>query len=291
MTERNSLLMKGIGLCFLALGLLLVGFQLVGDGFESLETAFVKVETPVTYRFDKYKQLLKEFVKDNSVDYAALKKSPLLKESMREIAHISPAKMINDKERLSYWLNVYNLIVIKECADRFPIKDLRELANDPTRRKFTVGGDKLSMQTIKVDKIEPLFNDNFPEEVFLMCGGAMGHPPILDHPVEPEKMDKDMKQASFLWVMDPLNVQYDRYKGRFDVGPFMQWHEDLFAKRYGSAMDFVISFLNPDAQEAITNVTILKGYGLPFNWILNDYALKKQIEKVREEKEKQLNPG
>jgi len=291
LAERNSLLMKGIGVCILALGLLLVGFQMIGDGFESLETVFVKVETPVTYRFPKYGQLLKEFVKDSSVDYAALKKSALLKESLKEIAHISPAKMIDDKERLSYWLNAYNLIVIKVCADRFPIKDIKELGNDPTRRKFTVGGDKFSMQAIKVDKIEPLLNDNFPEEVFLMCGGAMGNPAILDHPVEPEKMDKDMKAASYLWVIDPGNVQYDKYKGKFEVGPFLQWYEGLFAKRYGSAMDFVISFLNPEAQEAISNVTIIKGFGMPFNSTLNDYALKQRVEKARQEKEKLSNPG
>ncbi|MCC7529839.1 MAG: DUF547 domain-containing protein [Candidatus Melainabacteria bacterium] len=290
MTERNSFLMKAIALSILAVGLLLVGFQLIGDGFESVETLFIKVETPVTYRFDKYAQLLKEFVKDHSVDYAALKKSPLLKESMREIAHISPAKMINDKERLSYWLNVHNLIAIKEIADHFPITDLKQLGNDPTRRKFTVGGDKLSLQTIKNEKIEPLFNDNYPEEVFLMCGGAIGHPWILDHPVVPDRMDKDMKEASYLWVCEPTTVAFDKYKGRFDLGPYLQWHEGLFEKRYGSPIDFVMSFLNDDAREAIASVTIIKGYALPFNWTVNDYELRKRIEKARAEKEKALSP-
>ena len=291
MTERNSLLMKGIGVCILAVGILLVGFQLIGDGFESLETLFVKVETPVTYRFDKYAQLLKAFVKDSAVDYAGLKKSPLLKESMKEIAHISPAKMIDKKERLCYWLNAYNLVVMKEVADRFPITDLRQLDNDPTRRKFTVGGDKISMQTIKIDKIEPMFNDNYPEEIFLMAGGAMGHPPILDHPTSPETMDKDMKEAAYRWIVDPSNVSLDRYKSRFDVGPFLQWNQGLFEKRYDSPIDFVISFLNASAQESISAVTILKGFGLPFNWTINDVELKKQIEKARAEKEKLLNPS
>lgn len=291
MSERNGLLMKVIGLSILAMGLLLVGFQLVGDGFESLETMFVKVDSPPTYRFEKYSQLLKEFVKDNSVDYAGLKKSPLLKESMHEIAHISPARMLDEKERLAYWLNAYNLIVIKEIADRFPITNIDELGNDPTRRKFTVGGEKLSMQLIQHDKIQPLFNDNFPEQIFLMCGGAMGNPPILDHAVTPERMDKDMKEAAYTWVIDPGNVTLDRYKGRFDVGPYLQWNEGLFEKRYGSAIDFVIAFLNPDAQEAVNNVTMLKGYGLPFNKTVNDYALKQQIEKARKEKEKLAEPG
>ncbi len=291
LAQRNSLLMKVIGLSILAIGLLLVGFQLVGDGFESLETLFIKVETPTSYRFRSYSQLLKEFVKDNSVDYAALKKSPLLKESMKEIAHISPAKMIDDKERLAYWLNVYNLMMIKEIADRFPITDLNALGNDPTRRKFTVGGEKLSSQFVQHDKIQPLFNDNFPEEIFLMCGGAMGHPAILDHPVVPDRMDKDMKEAAYRWVIDPGNVNLDRYKSRFDIAPYLQWNEGLFEKRYGSATDFVISFLNPDAQEAISSITILKGFGLPFNWTVNDYALKKQIEKARQEKVKELNPS
>ena len=291
MAERNSLLMKAIGVCILAVGLLLVGFQLLGDGFESLETMFVKVETPVTYRFDKYKQLLKEFVKDSSVDYAELKKSPLLKESMKEIAQVSPAKMLDDKERLCYWLNVYNLIAIKEIADRFPIRDLKQLGNDPTRRKFTVGGEKLSLQTIKLEKIEPMFNDNFPEEIFLICGGAMGHPAILDHPLEPDRLDKDMKEAAYRWVIDPGNVIYDKYRSRLDIGPYLQWYQGLFEKRYGTPIEFVMSFLNDNALEALSSVAVLKGYGMPFNWTVNDYALKKQIEKARADKEKALNPG
>jgi hypothetical protein len=291
LTERNGFLMKAIGLCVLALGLLLVGFQMIGDGFESLETMFVKVETPVTYRFDKYSQLLKEFVKDSSVDYANLKKSPLLKESIKEIAHISPAKMLDDKERLCYWLNVYNLIVIKTVADRFPITDLKQLGNDPTRRKFTVGGDKYSMQTIQFEKVQPLFSDNFPEEIFLMCGGAMGHPAILDHPVTPERMDKDMKEAAYRWVCDPGNVQFDKYKSRLDIGPFLQWNQGIFEKRFGTPVDFFLYFLNPEAQETISNVTVIKGFGLPFNWTVNDWELKKRIEKARQEKEKLANPN
>ncbi|MBA3993150.1 MAG: hypothetical protein C0469_06440 [Cyanobacteria bacterium DS2.3.42] len=285
------MLMKGVGLSILAVGILLVGFQLIGDGFESLETLFVKVETPVTYRFDKYAQLLKEFVKDNSVDYAALKKSPLLKESMRELAHISPAKMIDSKERLSYWLNAYNLIVIKEIADRFPIPDLKKLDNDPTRRKFTVGGEKMSMQAIKIEKIEPMFNDNFPEEIFLMCGGAIGHPWILDHPIVPDRMDKDMKEASYRWVCEPTNVSFDKYKSRLDVGPYLQWHQGLFEKRYGTPIDFVMSFLNNDAMETISSIAVIKGFGLPFNWTINDSEFRKRIEKARAEKEKELNPN
>ncbi len=285
------MLMKGIGLCILAVGILLVGFQLVGDGFENLETLFVKVETPTTYRFDKYAQLLKEFVKDNSIDYASLKNSPLLKESMKEIAHISPAKMLDDKERLCYWLNAYNLIAIKEVADRFPITDLKQLGNDPTRRKFTVGGDKFSIQTIKIEKIEPLFNENFPEEIFLMCGGAVGHPAILNHPLAPDRLDKDMKEAAYRWVCEPTNVAFDRYKSRLDLGPYLQWHEGLFEKRYGTPIEFVMSFLNEDAHEAMSNVTVIKGYALPFNWTVNDFELKKRIEKARQAKEKELNPG
>lgn len=288
LAERNGYLMKAIGVSILALGLIMLGFQLIGDGFESLETVFVKVETPVTYRFDKYAQLLKQFAKENSVDYEGLKKSPLLKESMREIAHISPEKMIDDKERLSYWLNVYNLIVIKEICDRFPIKDIQTLGNDPTRRKFTVGGEKLSMQAVKIDKIEPMFNDNFPEEIFLMCGGAIGNPSILDHPVSPETMDKDMKESAYRWIIEPTNAAFDRYKDTFDIGPYLQWHEHLFDKRYGSAIDFVISFLNDEAQEKISNVTVIKGFRLPFNGTINDLAIRKQIQLAREKAVKEL---
>ncbi|HNB25233.1 MAG TPA: hypothetical protein PKZ32_22620, partial [Candidatus Melainabacteria bacterium] len=69
------------------------------------------------------------------------------------------------------------------------------------------------------------------------------------------------------------------------------WHQGLFEKRFGSPIEFVMSFLNPEAQETIGSVAIIKGYGLPFNWTVNDAELKKRIEKARQEKEKQLNPG
>lgn len=280
---KDNLPQKVIGLSIVAFGLLLVGMQVVHETVIQLETAFVKIEKPSSYRFVAYNKLLKAFVKNNSIDYKELKKSPLLPESLKEIAHISPEKMLDRRERLSFWLNAHNLIAIKEISDRFPITDLRTMGNDATSKKFTVGGEKYSLQTIQLDKIKPLFSPEYPEEVFLMCGGAIGHPSITDHAVEPDRMDGDMKEAAYLWILEPTNASLNREKTRFDLAPFLQWHEVLFAKRYGTPIDFVISFLRPDAQEAIQgNITILKGFGLPFNWIVNDYYVKQSIEKQRE---------
>lgn len=280
---KGSLPQKVIGLSIVAFGLLLVGMQVVHESVIQIETAFVKVEKPASYRFVAYSKLLKAFVKNNSVDYKELKKSPLLAESLKEIAHINPEKMLDRRELLSFWLNVYNLIAMKEIADRFPITDLRNMGNDATSKKFTVGGEKYSLQTIQLDKIKPLFSPDYPEEVFLMCGGAMGHPSIMDHPVEPARMDGDMKESAFLWIMEPTNAGFNRDKTRFDLAPYLQWNEAIFAKRYGTPIDFVISFLRPDVQEAIQgNITIIKGFGLPFNWIINDYYVKDAIVKQRE---------
>ena len=87
---------KTIPLIVLAIGVLFVTFHILVNGAAWIKSSFTPIAHPSTYRFATYDKLLHEVVKGDSVDYTALKKSPLLDKAVDELAVVSPDKLEND---------------------------------------------------------------------------------------------------------------------------------------------------------------------------------------------------
>src|ERR1700734_1856433 len=85
---------------------------------------FTKVEHPIRPHYEKYNAFLQEVVRRNRVDYVLAKRSPNLDKALQEFASESCEEFPGDAERLVYWINAYNLLVIKTVADHFPVKTI-----------------------------------------------------------------------------------------------------------------------------------------------------------------------
>ncbi|HEY9787588.1 MAG TPA: DUF547 domain-containing protein [Candidatus Obscuribacterales bacterium] len=267
-----------VGLAVISIGILLLVFNGIGTIFRSVPTYLSPVTTPAVFRPSAYNELLKAFVKDDFVDYARLKSSPLLQKSLDELAKVSAQKMLDPKEQLSYWLNAYNLLTLKIICDRYPITNLeQQLGNDTNARKFNVGGQMMSVQDIMIQKIIPLLRTTDPRYLFFICGGAVGHPALLDHPIEPDKMDSDMEVASFKWISHPRNVRYDDITQTLYVSPFLNWYNQVLSTRYENPFEFVIPYLDERMQTVAHKAATIKSFGQRFNWTLNDLALKEKL--------------
>ncbi len=159
-------IMKAIPLILLGAGALFVAFHVLVNGPAWIKSSFTKIEYPATYRFQTYDKLLHEVVKGDAVDYATLKKSPLLDKAVDELSTTSPDKLESDKEKLCYWLNTYNLLMLKSLADRYPISSPRKLGNSLSFRKFTIGGDTYSVRDVIDLKPKSLFQAQSAADIF-----------------------------------------------------------------------------------------------------------------------------
>lgn len=251
----------------LGVGTLFVAFHILVNGWAWIKSSFTKVDHPTSYRFVTYDKLLHQVVKGDAVDYATLKKLPELDKAVDELAVVAPDKLNSDKEKLCYWLNAYNLLMLKSLSDKYPIASPRKLGNSISFRKFTVGGDTYSVRDIIDYKLSPFFKRN-PLLTFLVCGGAKGEPPLLDHALEPVSVIVDAQTGLDNFVNNPANTRYDEVAGVFYVSPYFQRYDDYFVAYFESPHMLAASHMKKSVPAA--QVSLLKKFTRDFDWRLND---------------------
>jgi hypothetical protein len=248
--------------------MLLLGLQFFSGIQLLIHRSMIKVEHPGDSSFPELEQLLKSVVKDGRVDYASAKNSRLLEDAVRRLEAISPDRIEAPRERLCFWINAYNLLVIKEIADRFPIKSVKQLGNDPHLRKFLVGGMPYTLQEIHVNEIMPLLQGN-PNAAFLICGGAVGHPQLMDHALKGSSLQSDSEAAAQRFIRNPGNVNYNLEHSVVAISPWFIWYNSILSKKYGSSENLIDSYLTPQQQSVFEQSMVKKSFGKDFNWNIN----------------------
>jgi len=258
---------KAIPVILLGAGALFVVFHILVNGPAWIKSAFTKIEHPTTYRFTTYDKLLHEIVKGDAVDYATLKKSPLLDKAVDELSVVAPDKLDSDKEKLCYWLNSYNLLMLKSLSDKYPISSTRKLGNSVSFRKFTIGGDTYSVRDIIDLKLTPYFQRN-PLLTFLVCGGSKGDPALMDHVLEPSTVMADAQKGLDNFVNNPANTRYDEVADVFFISPYFQRYDDYFSAYFESPHMLAASHMKKSVPAS--NVSLLKRFTRNFDYRLND---------------------
>ena len=262
-----------IPLVVLTFGFLMILFNLVSHSGDIIRAIFLKVDHPLVYHFTGFNEILTKVVADNAVDYQALKSEPLhheLESAVNELSKISPDQLESAQEQTCFWINTYNLLVLKAVTDLYPIESIRQrsVPRAFNTTKFLVGATELSLQDIYKGHLIPSVAGK-PENLFLACGAAQGFPPLLNHAIVPKTLEADAAQAASSFVNNPENAQYKKDRKTFILTPFFKWHEGLFDSA-GGPHEWANRFLPSSKAAALTDIQTLSTYAPDFNWRLND---------------------
>lgn len=239
----------------------------------SLASIFARVEHPSQAQFTIYDSLLKKYASDGLVDYSALKKDKDLDAAVNELERLAPDKLSYNGQ-VCYWINVHNLLVLKIISDRYPIKSSPSIGVDLASRKFSVGGEVLSVQRIFRQKIFPLLKraSGVPEKIFLVCGGTIAYPPLTDHALVPEHLDADARAAAYKYITNENNVFFDDERGIFYVSPLLKRYEPIFITVDQNAYTFAANYLNSERSPDLNDIMLTKSFMKNIDLRINDKA-------------------
>lgn len=257
----------------------LVPYVVLGFGFFLLILQFVMhageyigslqpVKHPAHYQFASYDALLHRIVKDGLVDYKTAKQSPLLQAAVDDLRKNSSDHIRNPEEQLAYWINAYNLLIVKTVVDKYPIDSIEQVMRSFSMKNYLVGGTPLSCEQIYRCELLPRLQ-NEPEALFLICGGSCGYPPLIGHAIAVKTLKADEEKAIHQFVNDTHNVRYDPGMKLLVLSPLLKWNEKLF-DQYGLPEGFVNTWLPENKQIDFENDMVTVTYARKFNWRLND---------------------
>src|SRR5207248_45612 len=167
-----------------------------------------------------FDQILDSYVRDGLVYYRALKSDRGKLDGYLNMVGSASIDKLSREERLAFWLNAYNAVVLRTVIDHYPIQN--RSSDYPPRSIRQIPGaferlpHHLAGRTVTLDQIEqtvlPEFND---PRVYLALGrGALGGGRLRSEAFSPEQVDKQLTEVANECISRTECVQIDRDAGK-----------------------------------------------------------------------------
>ena len=213
--------------------------------------------------FEQSNEFFKNHVSaDGKVDYAKLKKSP--GELMYILDNISkiPTQFEDKNASKAFWINVYNLQVIKNVIDNYPLKPVTDVPTYFKEINFMVGNQELTLDDIENTILREIFTDAGIH--FVLCSASNGGAQLLNAAYLPENVESLMKQRAKLYLNTKNVIMVDKASRVVELPKIFEWYKKDFVTTYFNEIDFINLFL----EKKIENTLKIQTYD--YNWTLNE---------------------
>lgn len=217
-------------------------------------------QAPDTF-FEQAGAFFSKHVRNGRVDYAAIKANPqVLSTLMKQAADISVTKD-SPANYQAFWINAYNLSVIKGIVDNYPVKSPLDIGGFFDKTTYKLGGGKYTLNAIENQLLRPVFPEEPRFHFVLVCAG-LGCPPIIQSAYTPEGLEMQLQKQTELALNNPGFIQA---KGkRVLLSQIFEWYGEDFTRGGKS----YIEFINQYRKEALPENAKTGFYA--YDWTLND---------------------
>jgi uncharacterized protein DUF547 len=243
-----------------------------------------------TARRKTYDTILDLNVRDGFVYYRALRADRAkLDGYVNQLASASLDKMSRE-DRIAFWLNAYNAVVLKTVVDHYPIAKRSTDYPDHSIRQvpgaFERTQHRLAGRTLTLDQIEQTVLPEFKDpRLYLALGrGAVGSGRLRSEAYSGADLEKQLTEVAQECNSRPECVHIDRDNNKVDVSSIFSWREKEFVAAFADKAPAAFASRSPIERAVLAFVqpkllTIEKDFlaknefrvvYLPFDWKLND---------------------
>lgn len=203
------------------------------------------------------------------VDYVALKKDPSFGKLVAQLKTFSPATFKTHKEKLAFWINVYNIMAVKMVLDHYPVESIKDAGGlfSPVWKKTVgvVGGRETTLNHIEHEILRKM--DEPRIHAAIVCA-SVSCPDLRNEAFTVEQLDAQLDDQLRQFLANPdKGLTIDRTKQRVGLSRIFDWFEEDFESR-GGVTKFIARYAPEKDREWLR-----KGkrdvYYLDYNWDLN----------------------
>ncbi len=294
MTRRTKRALAGVGLALVAVACAL------GLSGRMLQT-FAAPDAPVTeISHQEYQALLHTYVSDDGkVDYERWKDSATdvrrLDAYLSILTHATPETRPElfpaQPDRLAFWMNLYNALVLREILRRWPLASVTDVKINAGSYlstgkgffydvEFQIGGQKMNLYDVENKIIRAQFND--ARIHFAINCGSASCPLLRKDAFDAAGLSRQLEEASTQFVNDGKSVGVDEATRQIRMSKIFEWYTDdfvAFARAHGSVaqptvLDFVLLYAK-DPLATRLRAARTRGYAIVFldyDWNVNQGA-------------------
>ncbi|WP_435623557.1 DUF547 domain-containing protein [Flagellimonas sp.] len=211
--------------------------------------------------FSKADTFFSTYVTNGRVAYKDIKANPSSLEELLKLAKDIRVSKSDAKTYQAFWINGYNLSVIKGIVDNYPIKSPLNKAGFFDKKTYDIGGQNTTLNDIENKLLRAVFPQESRFHFVLVCAG-LGCPPIINSAYTPEKLESQLQQQTELALNNPNFIQV---KGkRVNLSQIFEWYTGDFTQGGKNLIEYV----NQYRKEKLDPKSKVGYYS--YDWALNE---------------------
>lgn len=224
----------------------------------------VNAQNLSTTFFQQTDQLFKAHVENGAINYKTIGTDPLFGQLIKDIA-MTNWKGLDANTQQAFLINSYNLLVINKVLENKLTNSVQDKAGFFDAKSHTVGGEKLSLNTLEKKHLLATFND--PRFHFVLVCGAKGCPPITNFAYTSDGLAEQLTEQTRKAINDPIFIQVDIAAKKASLSQIFSW----YAADFGGNKKAVLTFINSYRNEPIPASYTVNYYN--YDWTLNSQQL------------------
>ena len=212
----------------------------------------------INYQF--YEDFLNKYVSEEGyVDYDAIYNNQTdLQQVIKRFKSIEVYDNWSKNQKLSYWINVYNVYSIKLIIDNFPINSIKDIAGSFDLRFIPYKDQHISLNYIEKEILSTTLDERIH---FAINCASISCPNINRIPFYGDTIEVQLETAAKAFVND-MSKNYITKK-EVKLSKIFDWFAPHFLKNNTS----IITYINKYSEVKIKDNAVISY--LEYNWSLN----------------------
>lgn len=200
-----------------------------------------KKEEEETYDFHAYVKLnalLSTYVSaSGNVNYASIKANKTeLEDVLTEFESNVPEAGWSSAQKLTFWINAYNIYTIKLIVDNYPTTSITNITAKPWHKSFIkLDGKTYSLNQIENDIIRKQFNE--PRIHFALNCASKSCPVLLNKAYLPATVYAQMTTQTKRFLNDTSKNTFGEKEVK--ISQLFDWYKEDFTKGGTTVFDFI----------------------------------------------------
>ena len=223
--------------------------------FASLNFGFAQSTSEFFKAADAF---FKANVSNGKVAYSKIHKNTDALNKLVTLAETVSVSKNDAKTYQAFWINAYNISVIKGIIDNYPLKSPLDKKGFFDATKYKIAGESITLNSIENKKLRAQFGD--ARFHFVLVCGAIGCPPLINKAYLPNTLEAQLQKQTEIALNNANFIKVK--KNKVELSEIFKWYKEDFVKQ-GTEIDYINTFRT----EKISPKSKLSYYA--YNWNLN----------------------
>lgn len=211
--------------------------------------------------FEKSDKFFNTYVVSNKVDYQAIKDNPKTLDDLLLIAESADLNSESGKSFKAFWVNAYNLIVIKGIVAKYPVQSSISIKGFFDKYTYRVAKQEMTLKEIEKNVLKATFKD--PLLNFVLVCGANGCPPLMNGAYLPDALEDQLVDRAKKSLNSPAFIKVNAATKTVEVSEIFDWYKEDFIDKEKKILDFINKYRDVKIDDDFTVVYY------KYDWTLN----------------------